>query len=111
MYDIEVREWGEGGVRIELAGEFDLHALEDLRGVLSGVLALRRPTLVDLSRVTFLDLGATRELAILYRLYAHHLTFRSPSWQARASIKACGFGAWFDFTPNAPEELACRTAS
>jgi anti-anti-sigma regulatory factor len=50
---IEVREWGEEGVLVELRGEFDQHNWEDLRETLSGMLALRRPTLVDLSEVTF----------------------------------------------------------
>ena len=79
MHVIEVREWGKGGVLVELRGEFDGHNLEDLRQILDSVLALRRPTMVDLSGVTFLDLGATRELTIRSRLYAHHLTFRNPS--------------------------------
>ena len=59
---IEVREWGKGGVLVELRGEFDKHNLKNLRETLSDVVALRRPTLVDLSEVTFLDVAATREL-------------------------------------------------
>lgn len=88
---IRVQGWGEAGVLVELRGEFDQHNLEDLREALSTVLALRRPTLVDLAGVTFLDVGATRELAIRSHLYAHHLTLRNPSWQVRASVAACGF--------------------
>jgi anti-anti-sigma regulatory factor len=49
MHMIEVREWGEGGVLVELRGEFDGHNLEDLRRILDSVVALRRPTMVDLS--------------------------------------------------------------
>ena len=94
MSGIEVREWGEEGVLVELRGEFDQHNLEDLRETLNGVLALRRPTLVDLSRVTFLDVGTSRELAIRSQLYAHHLTLHNPSWQVRASVAACGFERW-----------------
>jgi anti-anti-sigma regulatory factor len=75
MHVIEVREWGEGGVLVELRGEFDGHNLEDLRRILDSVVALRRPTMVDLSGVTFLDVGATRELTIRSRLYARHLSF------------------------------------
>ncbi len=55
MSGIGVQEWGEEGVLVELRGEFDRHNLEDLRETFSSVVALRRPTLVDLSRVTFLD--------------------------------------------------------
>ena len=109
MHVIEVREWGEGGVLVELRGEFDGHNLEDLRRVLDSVVALRRTTMVDLSGVTFLDVGATRELAIRSRLYAHHLTFRNPSPEVRASVAACRFEKWFDFRPE-PEDASCRRA-
>ena len=109
MHVIEVREWGEGGVLVELRGEFDGHNLEDLRRVLDSVLALRRPTMVDLSGVTFLDVRVTRELTIRSRLYAHHLTFRNPSPQACASVAACGFENWFDFCSE-PEDTSCRRA-
>ncbi len=92
MYGIEVRAWGERGMVVKLQGEFDHDNLTDLQETLSGVVSPRRPTWVDLSRVTFLDVGATRELTIRSRLYAHHLTLGNPSWQARASVAACGFG-------------------
>lgn len=101
MSGIGVQEWGEEGVLVELRGEFDQHNLEDLRETFSSVVALRRPTLVDLSRVTFLDIEATRELMIRSLLYAHHLTLRNPSWQVRASVAACGFGPWLDFCSGA----------
>ena len=103
MSGIGVREWGEGGLLVELRGEFDQYNLEDLQDVLSDVAALRRPTLVDLSGVTFLDIGATRELAIRSRLYAHHLALRNPSWQVRASVAACGFGPLLDFRAGADD--------
>jgi anti-anti-sigma regulatory factor len=96
VYDIGVREWGEGGVLVELEGEFDQHNLEDLQEALSNVVSLRRPTWVDLYGVTFLDVGATRELTIHSRLYAHHLSLCNPSWQVRASVAACGFEGWID---------------
>ena len=109
MHVIEVREWGEGGVLVELEGEFDGHNLEDLRRILDSVVALRRPTMVDLSGVTFLDVGATRELTIRSRLYAHHLTFRNPSPQVCASVAACGFEEWFDFRSDPEDTSCCRT--
>ena len=83
-----------GGVLVELRGEFDQHNLEDLRETLEDVAALGRPALVDLAGVTFLDLGAARELTIRSQLRAHRLTLRNPSWQVRASVAACGFGAF-----------------
>ncbi len=83
---------------IKLEGEFDQDNLVDLQETLSGVVSLRRPTRVDLSGITFLDVGATRELTICSRLYANHLTLCNPSWQVRKSVAACGFEEWVDFS-------------
>ena len=110
MYGIEVRERGEEGMLVELRGEFDQHALETLRETLGGVMALRRQTTVELSGVTFLDIGATRELTIRSRLYAHHLTLSNPSWQVRRSVAACRFEEWFDFHQD-EEDPSCRRSS
>ncbi len=82
---------------VELRGEFDRHDLRDLRETLNDVLALRLPVVLDLSGVNFLDVEATRELAIYSYLYAHHLTLCNPSWQVRASVAACRLGCWIDF--------------
>ena len=101
MSAIGMQGWDEGGVLVELRGEFDQYNLEDLRETLSNVVALKRPTLINLASVTFLDIGATRELAIRTQLYAHHLILCNPSWQVRASVAACGFGEWFDFRTGA----------
>jgi len=109
MHVIEVREWSEAGVLAELRGEFDGHNLGDLHHTLDSLVALRRPTMVDLSGVTFLDVGATRELTVRSRPYAHHLTFRNPSPQVRASVAACGFEEWFHFRSD-PEDASCRRA-
>ncbi len=105
VYSIEVRERDEEDMLVGLRGEFDQHALEELRETLDGVVALRRPTVVDLSGVTFLDIGATRELTIRSRLYAHHLTLINPSWQVRRSVAACGFEDWFGFSAGAEDPL------
>ena len=83
---------------VELEGEFDQHNLADLQETLSDVASLRRPTWVDLSRVTFLDVGATRELTIRSRLYSCHLALCNPSWQVRTSVASCGFEEWIDFS-------------
>ncbi len=108
MFGIEVRERGERDVLIELRGEFDQQNLEDLRETLSNVVVLRRPTLVDLSGVTFLDVGTTRELAIQSQLYAHQLTLSNPSWQVRASLAACGFESWVSF--GADDSAYCQAS-
>ncbi|MDQ4063006.1 MAG: STAS domain-containing protein [Actinomycetota bacterium] len=114
MYSIEVRERDEENMLVELWGEFDRHALEELRETLDGVVARRRPTMVDLSGVTFLDIGATREMTIRSRLYAHHLTLTNPSWQVRRSVAACGVEDWFGFSVGAedsPEPPATVSSS
>jgi anti-anti-sigma regulatory factor len=74
------------------------------------VSTLRRSTMVDLSEVTFLDVGATRELTIRSRLYAHRLTLCNPSPEVRASVDACGFQEWFDFHSGS-EDPSCHGAS
>lgn len=97
MYDIEVRSSNGGGMTVELRGELDLISVTELRTTLDNVASLRRPTTVDLSGVTFLDLQSTRELAIRSQLYAHYLTLVNPSWQACASVKACKLEDWVRF--------------
>ncbi len=100
MYGIELRESG-AGVVVELWGEFDFFSLRDLREALGDVLALHRPTLVDLSGVTFLDLQSARELAVRSLLYARHLSFANPSAGALASLKALGLEGWLRLDPDA----------
>lgn len=98
---------------IGLRGEFDLTSADDLRDTLDNVASLRKPTTVDLSSVTFLDLQSTRELAVRSQLYAHHLTLVNPSWQARASVKACKLEDWVRFEHHdlRPNSLYLRKAS
>ena len=93
MYGIEVRQSG-AGILVELWGEFDLFSLANLREALNGVASLRRPTLVDLSGITFLDLLSARELAIRSQLYSHFLTFGNPSPEVTASTRAFGLEGW-----------------
>ena len=103
MYAIDLRDSG-AGVVVELWGEFDLFSLRDLREALSDILTLRRPTLVDLSGVTFLDLQSARELAIRSLLYAQHLSFANPLAGALASIKALGLEGWIQLSPDASRD-------
>ena len=93
MYGIEVRQSG-AGILVELWGEFDLFSLARLRGALNHVASLRRPTLVDLSGITFLDLLSARELAIRSQLYSHFLTFGNPSPEVTTSTRAFGLEGW-----------------
>lgn len=99
MSGIRVRDGGGKDVLVELSGEFDLHNLENLRGALGGAALSGRQAVVDLSGVTFLDIGATRELAVRAQVHAHQLLLSRPSGAVRASIAACGLESWFDFLP------------
>jgi hypothetical protein len=113
LYGIEVRESGVG-VLVELWGEFDLFSLGDLRKTLGGVLRLRKPTFLDLARVTFLDLESGRELAVRAQLYAHRLTLHNPSLQVTASLKAFGLEDWIRFRSDSDREeppLVSETSS
>jgi hypothetical protein len=103
LYGIEVRESG-AGVLVELWGEWDLFSLDDLRAALNSVLDLRRPTFVDLSAISFLDLESARELALRAQLYAHQLSLRNPSPQVIASVKAFGLWGWVHFHPGTDHE-------
>jgi anti-anti-sigma factor len=103
LYGIEVREAG-ASMLVELWGEFDLFSLSNLRETLNNVLDLRRPTLLDLSGITFLDLDSARELAVRAQLYAHYLCLRNPSPQVTASIRAFGLWGWIHFHPGTDRE-------
>jgi hypothetical protein len=100
LYGIELRESGTGMV-VELWGEFDIFSLLDLREALGKVSKLRRPTLVDLSGITFLDLQSAREFAVRSLLYARHPSFANPSAEALASIKALGLESWIYLSADA----------
>ena len=97
MHGIEVQHSRDGSVKIELWGEFDLSSIVELREVLGNVASLRRPTTIDLSRVVFMDIQSTRELAVRSQLYAHHVTLLNPSWQVEHSAKACKLEEWVRF--------------
>jgi anti-anti-sigma regulatory factor len=79
-------------VSVALVGEFDAYDLEPLCEVLDALLRSRVTACVDLSGVTFLDVGCARELATRSHLCGGRLTLRSPSWQAASSFRACGYG-------------------
>ena len=96
LYGIEVRQSG-AGILVELWGEFDLFSLSELQEALNGVTSLRRPTLVDLSGITFLDLLCARELAIRSQLYSRYLAFANPSLEAMASARVLGLEGWVRF--------------
>jgi anti-anti-sigma regulatory factor len=76
--------------RIALHGEFDLSNREALRGVLGAAHRQGHGTLIDLSGVTFVDVGCAKELAF-WRLLGLELPVTvDPSWQAALILAACG---------------------
>ena len=77
---------------VGLRGEFDVSNLQSLRDVLEGARRTGAMIDVNLSRVAFLDVRCARELAVRSLRRDDRLTLRNPSWQARASLKACGVG-------------------
>ena len=93
MYGIEVRQFA-AGILVELWGEFDPFSLARLREALDHVASLRRPALVDLSGITFLDLLSARELAVRSQLDSHFLTLANPSPEVTASARAFGLEGW-----------------
>ena len=105
MHSIKVLDHRDGSVKIELHGEFDLSSIDELRETLSNVASLRRPTAIDLSGITFMDLQSARELAVRSQLYAHHVTLLNPSWQVERSVKACKLGEWVRFEYHTEQPL------
>ncbi len=87
-------------------GEFDLSRLNELKSILGDAVAAREEAIVDLSEVTFMDLGCVRELAFYCRIHPDGITLIKPSWQVLASIKACGLGNWLRFADDEPRKQA-----
>lgn len=75
---------------IRLIGEFDVCDLEALRTALNLVRHLARPTLVDLSHVTFLDASCAMELVTSHLLRPELVRLVEPSWQVLSTAVACG---------------------
>lgn len=101
-----VREVRRGrSVRIWLSGELDLRCLEGLRAALRTALRSRRPVLVDLSGVTFLEELCLRELAVHYQLNPGRLVLWRPSAEVRLTRMICGLEDWVRFYP---DEAASR---
>lgn len=83
---------GCANTSVGLRGEFDVSDLQPLRDVLEGARRTGAMIDVDLSGVAFLDVRCARELAVRSLRRGDRLTLRNPSWQARASLEACGVG-------------------
>lgn len=106
LHAIELTESGGEGPLLELRGDLDLLSWRELSAALDRVAGLRRPALVDLSGVTFLDVQSARELAVYSWLYGHYLSFANPSWQVLASVGACGLRDRMQFGSAADQEIS-----
>lgn len=98
---ITAAAWRDGGgdrpVLVELSGEFDIRYQKALEDVLSRSLASGRPTLVDLSGVTFMDSRCVRELVVHYQLGQGSLALCDPSREVELSVAACDLEEWIGF--------------
>lgn len=86
-----------GGSWARLRGELDVHDLDALGTLLRAAAQSDCPIFVDLSGVTFLDVGCATELALSHLRSPDLLVMCGPSWQAAASFTACGFAGRIEF--------------
>ena len=84
-------------VIVKLSGELDVRYRRTLEDTLRDCLISGRPTLVDLSEVTFMDSRCLRELAIHYQLGAGRVALCDPSREVEVSVAACDLEEWLDF--------------
>jgi anti-anti-sigma factor len=84
-------------VMVKLSGELDVRYRRALEGTLRDCLASGRPTLVDLSEVTFMDSRCLRELAIHYQLGTGRVALCDPSQELEVGVAACELEEWLDF--------------
>jgi anti-anti-sigma factor len=70
---------GNRSILVKLSGEFDVRCQKTLEDTLSGCLASGRPTVVDLSDVTFMDSRCLEELVIVYQLGKGRVALCDPS--------------------------------
>jgi anti-anti-sigma factor len=89
-------------VLVRLSGEFDVRYEKILEDTLIDCLASGRPTLVDLSEVTFMDSRCVRELAIRYQLGEGRVALCDPSWEVELSVAASDLEEWMDFVYTTP---------
>jgi anti-anti-sigma factor len=93
---------------VRLSGEFDVLLQKALGDTLGESLVSGRPTLVDLSEVTFLDSGCLRELVIYYQLGRGRVALCDPSHEVELSVAACDLEDWVDFVYTTELERSAR---
>ena len=88
---------GNRSILVKLSGEFDVRCQKTLEDTLSGCLASGRPTVVDLSDVTFMDSRCLEELVIVYQLGKGRVALCDPSQEVELGVAVCDLEEWIDF--------------
>jgi len=98
-------------VMVKLSGELDVRYRRILENTLRACLTSGRPTLVDLSEVTFIDSRCLRELAIHYQLGTGRVALCDPSQEVEVGVAACDLEGWLDFVYTTSSEHPPRYAA
>jgi anti-anti-sigma factor len=93
---------------VRLDGEFDVLYQKTLADILVDSLASGKPTLVDLSGVTFMDSRCLLELAVYYQLGKGRVALCDPSHEVMLSVAACDLEDWVDFVYSTERERSGR---
>jgi len=88
---------GDRPILVKLSGEFDVRCQKTLEDTLSGCLASGRPTLVDVSDVTFMDSRCLEELVVGCQLGKGSVALCDPSHEVELGVAACDLEEWIDF--------------
>jgi anti-anti-sigma factor len=88
---------GDRPVLVKLFGEIDVRYQKILEDVLSTCLGSGRPTLVDLSEVTFIDSRCVRELVVHHQIGQGSMALCDPSREVELGVAACDLEEWIDF--------------
>jgi anti-anti-sigma factor len=109
MFETAQRDMCEGRpILVKLSGELDVLYQKMLGDALSDCLASGRPTLVDLSEVTFMDSRCVRELVVYYQLGKERVALCDPSQEVELSVAACDLEDWIDFDFTTDLERSAR---
>jgi anti-anti-sigma factor len=109
MFETAQRDMCEGRpILVKLSGELDVLYQKMLGDALSDCLASGRPTLVDLSEVTFMDSRCIRELVVYYELGKERVALCDPSHEVELSVAACDLEDWIDFVYTTDLERSAR---
>jgi anti-anti-sigma factor len=98
-------------IMVKLSGELDVSYQKILEDTLDGCLASGRPTVVDLSEVTFIDSRCVRELAIHYQLGEGRVALCDPSREVELGVAACDLEGWIGFVHTTARDRSVAPAA